>query len=190
MCRNISLKTLGGMQWALENLDDNDFYTSSDDDVLINMGELVNVLNWHKEMVVRKKWPEFPIICTYKARINDHPERKTDDKWQVPYDEYKWPYWPDYCLGGAYTTSVKVVRELYKVSLRENPLRMDDVWITGILREKMGMPRQFVQQLNRSVAKHYFGFRGARSQEKKQYVREEWEKVLKSFKNSTICECK
>ena len=58
------------------------------------------------------------------------------------------------CLGGAYTTNVGVVRQLWKAAQETKIIKMDDVWITGILRERIGMPRQYVRRLDKSVAIH------------------------------------
>ena len=187
--RYIALKTLGGMQWVSDNFGDDVFYTSSDDDIIIDMLGLVNLIYWYQEKARRQKWPEFPIICTYKAKVGDWPERKVKSKWHVPYSEYKWPYWPDYCLGGAYTTSIRVVRQLREASKMFEPIRMDDVFITGILREKIGMPRQFIKQLNVSVANHYFGFRGIVDNSRRNYLKDEWDKLKETLKHSTSCQC-
>ena len=34
------MKTLVGMNWALSNLQDDDFYSSDDDDMIVNLGQL------------------------------------------------------------------------------------------------------------------------------------------------------
>ena len=177
------------MQWASDNFSDKDFYTSADDDMMFDLVGLANLIFWFQEKKSRQNWPEFPIICSYKTRVDDWPDRKTNDKWYIPYVEYKWPYWPDYCLGGAYTTSVRVVRDLWKASLDVEPLRMDDVYITGILREKIGMPRQFVQKLDVPVAKHYTGFGNIARQPKNSFMKNEWDALKSTFKNATICQC-
>ena len=188
-CRCITLKTLGGMQWAAENLDDGDFYTSSDDDVLINMVGLVKVVNDLRVKVQRSGWPEFPIICVHRTKYVDAPDRRNNSKYFISSEEYKWPFYPDYCLGGAYTTSVGVVRQLLEVSKEVELIRMDDVWITGVLRTRIGMPRQYVRQLDSSLAIHYFGFRRYKSNNRREFMKEEWDKLSQRFGQSTVCRC-
>jgi len=187
--RFIALKTLGAMQWAADNLNDNDFYTSSDDDVLINLVSLVKVMNAMLEKVKVNQWPDFPIICVHRTKYVDSPDRRNNSKYFISKEEYKWPYYPDYCLGGAYTTSVGVVRQLLEVSHEVNPIRMDDVWITGVLRTRIGMPRQYIRQLDSSLATHYYGFRRYKSKTRRGFMKEEWDKLTLEFDKSTICRC-
>ena len=177
------------MQWAVENLNDVDYYMSSDDDMLINMVGLVKMLNQLIEHVRRNHWPDFPILCVHRTKFVDIPDRRNSSKYYISTDEYKWPYYPDYCLGGAYTTSVGVVRQLWKSSRGVEPVKMDDVWITGILRTKIGMPRQYVRQLDSSLATHYYGFRRNKSKTRRGFMKAEWDKLQTQFEKSVVCRC-
>jgi len=102
-------------------------------------------------------------------------------------EEYKWPRWPDYCLGGAYTTNIGVVRQLWEAAQGVTPLKMDDVWITGILRERIGMPRQYIRILDESVAFHHKGFADSLNQARRDQMRKEWEAEQKKMQNLTTC---
>ena len=177
------------MEWAFKYFSDDVFYTSCDDDFMINMAGLVDGIKWHKNMVNDKDWPDFPIICTYLTRINDNPIRSRNSKYYISKDEYKWPYYPDYCLGGAYTTNVGVVRQLWEAAQGLDPLKMDDVWITGILRKRIGMPRQYIRKLDESVATHHSGFSKALEKLKRDQMREEWEAEKNKMENLTTCFC-
>jgi len=175
------------MEWAFENLPNDVFYTSCDDDIMINMAGLLDVMHWHQEMVKTSGWSDFPIICSYRSRINDSPIRQNSSKYYMSKEEYKWPLWPDYCLGGAYTTNIGVVRQLWEAAQGETPLKMDDVWITGILRERIGMPRQYIRKLDESVAFHHKGFADSLNKMRRNQMREEWETEQKKMQNLTTC---
>ena len=177
------------MKWASENLNGTDFYSSGDDDVIVNLAELVKVIKWLKKRVLSDNWPDFPFICSLCAKIGNYPSRKNGTKYYTSFEEYKWPFWPDFCLGGAYTTSVKVASQLWNASRGVKPIKMDDVWITGVLREKIGMPRQFVRQILPPLAKHYFGYIGSIANSKRTFMQKEWQRVIKQFENSTMCTC-
>ena len=177
------------MKWARDYLNDDDFYSSCDDDIMINMGGLVNVVNLMKVKIKVNGWPGFPIICTYRTKRNDAPDRRRDSKYFVSYEEYPWPFWPDFCLGGAYTSSIKVVRQLLETSRGTEPLPMDDVWITGVLREKIGMPRQYIRELSQPLAIHYFGFHFNDGRIRRKFMKEKWEEMLKRFNQSDMCFC-
>ncbi|CAK8687520.1 unnamed protein product [Clavelina lepadiformis] len=62
----IGLKTLDRMKWASENLPFNCYYSTSDDDMWIDMLKLKELIDQYKMVVMEDDWPEFPIICTYK----------------------------------------------------------------------------------------------------------------------------
>ena len=68
------------MQWAVENLKDEDFYTSSDDDVMINLAGLVKEMNQLREKVQENLWPEFPILCVHRTKYVDQPDRRNTSK--------------------------------------------------------------------------------------------------------------
>ena len=156
---------------------------------MIDIAGFLKSLKWHIQMVKKLSWNEFPIICAFKARYNDKPERRKKSKYYISKDEYKWPYYPDFCLGGAYTTSISVVQKLWEVAQIEKPIKMDDVWVTGILRERIGMPRQYVRKLDKSVATHYYGYKKTRGKNKREAMRKEWEDQQRKLQNMTSCTC-
>ena len=168
------------MRWMFENFPD---------DFLIDVAELVDVMISHEDNIKKTHWSNFPIICTFFARYGDTPVRNESSKYYTSKEEYKWPYWPDFCLGGAYTTNVGVVRQLWNASKEVKPLKMDDVWITGVLREKIGMPRQYIRQLDKSVARHYTGFHTEQNKNNREKMREEWNSLQSKFENLTKCSC-
>ena len=177
------------MQWASEHLADEYFYSSCDDDFMLDIGGIVDSLKKNLEEYEQEKLTEFPILCTYKARLGDVPERRNNSKFFVPISEYKWEYWPDYCLGGAYSMSVRVMRHLWETSRKEKLIRMDDVYITGVLREKIGMPRQFIKSLGRFLAIHYSGFTRINAISRKDFMKNEWNQVNSKVKGKMTCVC-
>ena len=45
------------MQWATENLDNNTFYSTADDDMMVNVCKLKQVIDEHIEKTLKNKWP-------------------------------------------------------------------------------------------------------------------------------------
>ena len=172
-----------------ENFPDDVYYTSCDDDFMIDIAGLVDVMKSHKDIIEMTQGSNFPIICSYEARLDSSPTRDKHSKYYTSKEEYKWPYWPDFCLGGAYTTNVGVVRQLWNASKEVKPLKMDDVWITGVLREKIGMPRQYIRQLDKSVAHHYTGFHTERNKSNREKMLKEWNSLQNKFEKLTKCSC-
>lgn len=181
------MKSLAGMNWAVENLSPDIFYTSMDDDMMVDFGAMQAVLGVFNATMHRNGWPEFPIVCMYRQWAGASPERRNTSKYYISRVEYPWAKWPKFCLGGMYTTSGRVARELWNVSKQFEPLRMDDVWITGVLREKMGMPIDMVVQPALAVATHWKGYSGQKSSNIRGFMRTEWEKLQGKLVNSTLC---
>nr|XP_026694081.1 beta-1,3-galactosyltransferase 5-like isoform X2 [Ciona intestinalis] len=152
---HICSKTLSGMKWAKENLSPETFYTSSDDDVTVDLAEVIQNIETNIEKASSEKWPEFPILCGYLKGKTDPPHRDKNDKWYIPSSIYKWTVFPQFCFGAYYTTSVSVVSQLYTEALTSKVLgHLDDVWLTGVVRERIGMPDTMVIAPQTFYVKH------------------------------------
>ncbi|CAK8679079.1 unnamed protein product [Clavelina lepadiformis] len=185
--RYIGVKTLASMKWASENLPYNFFYSTSDDDMWIDMLKLVGVITEYNNVVGERNWPEFPVICTYKfGEDSVKPLRKPKDKNFIPREKYRWPYWPAFCFGGMYTTSVSTAKQLWEISQISEPfLNVDDVWITGLLRHKLGMPDEMIIKLDEPLAQHYKGFKNKEG--KKLLEFKEWNDLSKRLEKISVC---
>ncbi|XP_078486269.1 beta-1,3-galactosyltransferase 5-like [Ciona intestinalis] len=152
---HIYSKTLSGMKWAKENLSPETFYTSSDDDVTVDLAEVIQNIESNKEKTSNEKWPEFPILCGYLKGKVEPPHRNKNDKWYIPSSVYKWTVFPQFCFGAYYTTSVSVASQLYTEALTSKVLgHLDDVWLTGVVRERIGMPDAMVIAPQTFYVKH------------------------------------
>ena len=61
----IARKTLSGMQWASENLPSSFYYSSGDDDMMIDVAALDD--NIMKAITTASHLPYFPFICIYQV---------------------------------------------------------------------------------------------------------------------------
>ncbi|CAK8695832.1 unnamed protein product [Clavelina lepadiformis] len=187
--QNIGLKTLAGMKWASENLSFNYYYSTSDDDMWIDMLKVKELIDQYRMLAMEGNWPEFPIICTYKWwRGSLAPLRMPTNKNFIPRKQYRWPYWPTFCFGGMYTTSVSVIKQLWDLSTVTEPLyNADDVWITGLLRHKLEMPDEMVIRPEEHAAKHYRGFENEDGTVKYEIKFDEWDEALKKLQSRSLC---
>ena len=177
------------MQWAVENFPEEYFYSTADDDMVINMGSLQDHIDNYLEMHLQQKWPEFPLICMHRKRVDWGPIRDIRSKYNVSYERYKWPFYPDFCLGGMYTTSLKLAKLLWEASRWEEPIPMDDAWLTGIVREKIGMPWQMVYKMDPSVARHNYVFSVRTEETTKNSMIKDWVRLYEKFQHKNICYC-
>jgi len=185
------MKTIAGLRWASEKLNDEDFYSSGDDDMVVNLGQLQENIDKYIEEKSNKSWPEYPIICTYEYWTKGgKPIRSKKHKNYISLEEYKWTEWPKFCLGGMYTSSVRVMKQLYELSKTDTPLRTDDVWITGILRNKLGMPSSMIIFPQPAIAQHrqVYGGRNSPESSTKQFLNY-WKTTYAKFLSKSICTC-
>nr|CAB3224822.1 beta-1,3-galactosyltransferase 5-like [Phallusia mammillata] len=188
--KNIAFKTLIGMRWAVENLPRNYYYASADDDFLVNIAKMQETIDSYRDFMVKNGTNIFPIICMFDGRDKAKPFRDKISKWYISMEEYRWPEYPKFCMGGMYVTSLAMVRDLWEISQLHRPMRVDDVWITGILRKKLGVPADFVTLLSDPVAHHYLGFKvKADLTSQGTMMQDEWTKLLALAENKTVCTC-
>ena len=189
---NIAVKTLAGMQWAIENLRGDSLYSSADDDFLIRTHGLAESVDENLISKSKYGWPEFPFICGFKKGEGEEPVREGDpefSKWAVSTDAYKWPAFPVYCHGGLYTSSVRVIHQIFVLSRQEPTLRLDDVWLTGILRWKMGMPDAMVIAPKHKTGYHLETYKKDFGNYAVNSVREIMESIFRAFEADSLCRC-
>lgn len=65
-----------------------------------------------------------------------------ESKWYVSEEEFPGEAFPTYCSGSAYVTTVASVRKLVSEAASEHDryLFIDDVFVTGVLRERARVP--------------------------------------------------
>ena len=167
------------MQWSSENLDNNTFYSTADDDMMVDLCKLKQLIDEHIVKTLKNKWPEFPIICTYDRKQSIHPMRKVENKNFISEKEYKWTVYPDFCLGGMYTTSVNIARQLYKISRTQLLLNTDDVLITGLWRNILGMPDNMLIKTEPKLAEHLsHHFKRVSQKESSKIISNKWSEIF------------
>ena len=129
------------MQWA-STLPTKWLYTSIDDDISVNLTKLVEYFNQLVKPEVllpntNVNFQNFPIVCVYSYQDRDPPSRNPRSKWYMSEADFPGKFWPVYCRGGAYTTTISMVKKLFQASRRTTRLQLDDVWVTGFMRLKV-----------------------------------------------------
>jgi hypothetical protein len=140
---NLTLKTISTLEWVDSYCSEVKFVLKTDDDMFINVPRLASFINKHrhdKNVVfgkLAKKWK---------------PVRSKSSKYFVSIAQYKKPFYPDFCTGPAYLMSSDVVHNLYEGALNETFLKLEDVFVTGIVANKLGIKRIHANEfLNRKI---------------------------------------
>ena len=127
---NLTNKSIAMLQWLKHYCSEARFALKSDDDMYINLPVLVQELYKRKET-------KFFLCCSF---TDAPPIRDKLSKWYTSYEEYKYKYFPKYCSGTAYSFSVNIVTELHEMTKKTTFLKMEDVYITGLLPQTLNIP--------------------------------------------------
>ena len=137
---NLVFKSLAALYWyvSLKPEVRPKYVLLIDDDVEVSISELNQVLesqgNFHEE-----RHDPF-LLCPWKNPKHARVTRR--GPWAVSTDKYSESYWPSYCGGACYLVNFEAASRLYEASknLAEPvDVRIEDAFITGVLRKRAGM---------------------------------------------------
>ncbi|XP_006882257.1 PREDICTED: beta-1,3-galactosyltransferase 4 [Elephantulus edwardii] len=162
--RNLTLKTLSGLNWASEYCPMARYILKTDDDVYVNVPELVSELVWrggHLEKWKRTMEPQGvgaateekqeradqalayePVPLLYLGRVHwrVYPTRTPGNRHQVSEEQWPetWGPFPPYASGTGYVLSASAVQLILKVASQTPFLPLEDVFV-GISARRGGL---------------------------------------------------
>ncbi|CAH2251896.1 jg13812 [Pararge aegeria aegeria] len=143
---NLTLKTLSMLEWADTYCPRVPRLLKTDDDMFINVPRLLRFVSTH-ENVTRTIWG--------KVVRKSLPKRTMKSKYYVSPLQFPGKVFPDFATGPAYLLTSDAIRPLLEAAPNEPYLRLEDVFITGVLGARLGMKRQHVAEFyNKKVAAH------------------------------------
>lgn len=141
---NLTLKTLSSLEWVDRNCHKAKYILKTDDDMFINVPKLLQFLDAHansKRVIygrLAKKWK---------------PIRNKKSKYYISTGQFGASVFPPFTTGPAYVMTSDIVHELYTSSLEQLYLKLEDVFTTGIVAQKLGVKRVHDNMfLNRRIA--------------------------------------
>ncbi|XP_065356532.1 uncharacterized protein LOC135950931 [Calliphora vicina] len=141
---NLTLKTLSSLEWVDHNCPKAKYILKTDDDMFINVPKLLQFLDAHakdKRVIygrLAKKWK---------------PIRNKKSKYYISTGQFSAAVFPPFTTGPAYVMTGDIVHELYESSLEQLYLKLEDVFTTGIVAQKLGVKRVHDNMfLNRRIA--------------------------------------
>ncbi|CAG5123906.1 unnamed protein product [Candidula unifasciata] len=129
--KNNRLKSVSMLRWVSTYCSTAKFVLRTDDDIEVNVSALISVLH-------RTSHSLNNFIIGMK-RTKD-PPRRDNSKYYISEQEYPYPVFPPYLLGGLLGYPVSTARLLYEAAMRTQPIWLEDVYITGICAYKLHIP--------------------------------------------------
>lgn len=130
--KNLAHKATAVLQWLATYCANTELVLKIDDDVRINPLPMLDLLYRHKLMT-----PDFVVG---HRRSGIRPQRSKESQWYVSCEEFPNATYPKFVFGPAIGYSTSTVIKLYQKARRTKMIWLDDVFVTGICREKLGIP--------------------------------------------------
>ncbi|XP_078482058.1 beta-1,3-galactosyltransferase 5-like [Ciona intestinalis] len=160
--RNLVYKTLALLQWASENLSTQTIISKTDDDVAVyflelskNLKDIFNEVSAHENERENNVLEQFPLICAVGHRVGDLPMRDKKDKNYVSIEEYAPRKYPAFCMGSMYVMPMALAKDIYDLTCDHGMLRAEDVWFTGIVRDRLGRGDSNIVRHKYLFAQHF-----------------------------------
>ncbi|KAK8766714.1 hypothetical protein V5799_006503 [Amblyomma americanum] len=126
--RNLTVKTVMMLRWVTLYCPQARFVVKMDDD------SFLNVANFYRAMHER------PEDAIYGQVIHRYaPERRSENKWYISYDDEPRDVFPDFIAGPMYVIGGRVVHRLYTATGLVKPFPNEDVYLTGKCAERAGV---------------------------------------------------
>ncbi|XP_077485145.1 beta-1,3-galactosyltransferase 1-like [Amblyomma americanum] len=139
--RNLTLKTIMMLRWAMLHCPQARFVVKIDDDSFPNLGSFYRAMHGQAEETIYGQ-----VMHGYVA------EHSPDHRWYIPYEQFSGDVIPDFIVGGIYVIGGRVVELLYRARGQVKPFRLEDMYptrmCTGVSRTRLdGMQYQKLPSL-------------------------------------------
>ncbi|XP_055322562.1 beta-1,3-galactosyltransferase 5-like [Sitodiplosis mosellana] len=148
---NLTLKTISVLEWVDVHCSQAEFVFNVDDDMFINVMQLMSFIDDNHSAANQK------VIFGHLVKMTPIRRKTKDQKNVLSRKEYSPSRFPSFVVGGAYLISRSAIHDLYMKALTLPYLKLEDVFITGIVAQLMNVKRifgfeKFNLALNQSIA--------------------------------------
>ncbi|XP_034411506.1 beta-1,3-galactosyltransferase 2-like isoform X1 [Cyclopterus lumpus] len=127
--KNLTIKTLMGMNWVAIHCPQAGYVMKTDSDMFLNTEYLIYKL-LRPELKLKKNY------FTGNNMRGFAPNRNKNSKWYMPPELYPGEKYPTFCSGTGYVFSGDLAGKIYRASLRIRLLHLEDVYV-GICLAKL-----------------------------------------------------
>ncbi|XP_074042533.1 beta-1,3-galactosyltransferase 1 [Leptinotarsa decemlineata] len=129
---NLTLKTISMLEWVNNFCSKAQFVLKTDDDMFINVSRLLAFIAKHK--------PERRAI--YGRLVSKwEPVRDKHSRYYISPQQYEPSIFPNFTTGPAYLFPAQMSEELHKASLNYTYVKLEDVFVTGIVANDLKIER-------------------------------------------------
>ena len=145
--QNLVFKSLAMLDWFDKTCNGTQFLLKIDDDVFLNLPKVLDII----QMTQRQNMNSSKnFLIGHNAPVLVH--RSKTDKWYVPETVYNKTRFPAYVSGAAYVMTKMAVHQIRSQCAEITPIHIEDVFVTGICRERAGI----IPLHNNKFCMHYY----------------------------------
>lgn len=119
---NLSIKTMMAFKWASTHCAHAQYLMKTDDDMYVNIPGV--------KKAIKDNWKQLQTSIGGKCFFQADPVRDLQSKWYVSYQYYAKKFYPGYCSGTGYVTSMTMVTDVFKVSKHVPFFYLEDVFVS------------------------------------------------------------
>lgn len=124
---NLTLKTMMGFKWASNHCAHAQFVLKTDDDMYVNIPFLVNI--------TRANAASLQSAVGGNCFLgNQRPMRDKHSKWYASNASYPNEFYPGFCSGTGYLTSISVIKNIYEISKNVPFFHLEDIYVSLCLK--------------------------------------------------------
>lgn len=118
---NLTYKTIMGFKWASTKCGVAKAVMKTDDDMYVNVPNVLNIVRNNSDVLQTNVVGS----CAQKAG----PIRNTQSKWFASIKSFPGKFYPGFCSGTGYMTSMHVVQKVYEISPHVPFFHLEDVYV-------------------------------------------------------------
>lgn len=141
---NLSLKTLSAFSWLLSLCPRSEFMLKVDDDMFVQVERLLDLVE------SLEAGPETKLILGNISR-GWKPVRNPESKYFISEAQYSGVQYPDFATGPSYLVSRRAVELMVPRALTSLYIHLEDVFLTGVVAEEVGVERNNVEQFKNNA---------------------------------------
>ena len=145
--QNLSLKTLSAFVWFKKFCHNSKFLLKVDDDVFVHLNKLLELIQVLLKTNTRQRSITGHIVKNWK------PVRNQKSKYRITEAEHPGDAYPDFATGPSYLVSQQAVEEIIPVAMEHRYIHLEDVFLTGIVADILGIARVNNQQFEKYATK-------------------------------------
>ncbi|KAF2365165.1 Glycosyl transferase family 31 [Trinorchestia longiramus] len=131
---NLTYKHVMGLKWATQFCSQASVIIKMDDDIAVDLFQL--------RQMIKYKYAGLNNTLLGLVQVDSHVLRTNGSKWRVTEEEFKGNTYPTFLSGWCYIAPMETVQKLALNAHAFPYFWIDDVLVTGIMAEKLGITRE------------------------------------------------